>query len=501
MNLKEVRDLLKDHDLLISYANLEMDQDQNVASIAIDTKGIKEGSVFICRQGYRYDSHALVDEAIHLGVKAIVVERPVNIEHIPIFLVRDSRMAEAILASSFFGSPHEKLKVYGVTGTNGKTTISTMIHFIMNMIGKSGSLVGTVNNVVVDRTIDSVNTTPPALDIAQYARETLDKGGEFLSVEVSSHALTLKRVESLRFDVGILTNITQDHLDFHKNMDDYAMTKFQLFRLLKEKGTAILNIEDPYASRFVSMLPMDVHVVTYGLNGCSNKPDYSADCVKIGLEGVSFDLLYKGKKIGHVHSPLIGMHNVSNLLAVIALLLREGIPLEEILLQISRFRGVEGRFEIYTRVGQDIDLVIDFAHTPDALQKTLETAKMLTRNRIIAVFGAGGEADIGKRPIMGKIASDLCDVAIVTSDNPKSEKPMEIIRQIEEGISHQIPYLLIEDRRIAIETALNIAGKGDMVILAGKGHERFQIVGGTYLPFSDRDIAFQMVRDLKRRVS
>lgn len=501
MKLSEVKAVLEQNGLVLSTANCSGNEDLELEFISIDTRNIKPGTLFICRKGTKFDSHALVSEAIHLGAKALLVEKAVDVEQIPIILVTDSRFAEAVISSAFYDFPHEKLRIYGVTGTNGKTTVSTLIHYVYTRKGRRGSLLGTIKNIIVDRYYDANNTTPGALEIFKDANETLAKNGEFISMEVSSHALVMKRVESIRFDYAILTNITQDHLDFHKTMGEYAQAKFHLFQLLKKDGTAILNMDDEWISKIASCLPLDRKIITYGLYNESKMPDYAAKNMKITIEGLSFDLWVKGVFVGRAESQLIAEYNTYNLLSVIALLHREGIAIEEIFTYIKEFRGVEGRFELYSHIGNDIDLVIDFAHTPDALEKTLDTARKLTRNRIIVVFGAGGDADQGKRPIMGQVAAERGDVLIITTDNPKSEKAFDIIRQIEAGICNDVPYLLVEDRKMAIETAINIASKGDMIVLAGKGHEHFQIFDHAYLPFSDREIAFQMIRTLKKSAS
>jgi UDP-N-acetylmuramoyl-L-alanyl-D-glutamate--2,6-diaminopimelate ligase len=501
VKLAEVKAVLEKSGLLLSTANYYGNEELELDFVSVDTRSIVPGTLFICRKGVKFDSHALVAEALQLGAKALIVEKPVDVEQVPILLVSDSRYAEAVISSAFYGFPHEQMKVYGVTGTNGKTTISTLIHYILTRKGRKGSLLGTVKNIIVDRYYDSENTTPSALEVLKDTRETLAKGGEFLSMEVSSHALVMKRVEAIRFDYAILTNITQDHLDFHKTMGDYANAKFHLFELLKPEGKAILNMDDEWISTIAQRLPLNRTIITYGMYNKEKMPDYASRNPKVSIDGLSFELWVKGVHQGNVESQLIAEYNVYNLLSVVALLHRDGIPLEEILTLIKEFRGVEGRFELYPHIGNDIDLVIDFAHTPDALEKTLDTAKALTRNRLIVVFGAGGDADQTKRPIMGQVVAERGDVLIITTDNPKSEKAFDIIRQIEAGIQSDVPYLLVEDRKMAIETAINIASKGDMIILAGKGHEHYQIFDHAYLPFSDREIAFQMIRTLKKSAS
>jgi len=502
LNVAELKKILKDHDLLICNANYQGNEDIILRDICINTKYLKEGSLFICRKGKEYDSHALAFEAVSQGAKALIVEKTVEISsRTPIFMVSDVRMAEAVISSHFFNFPDEKLKMYGVTGTNGKTTITSMIHHVLSRLGKKGSLFGTVKNVVVDRSYEAINTTPTSMEVLRNTKETLSKGGEFVSMEVSSHALVMKRVESLKFDYSIITNITHDHLDFHKDMEQYTAAKFHIFDLMKENGTAIVNIDDEKICDRMDDIPFSAKICTYGMRNEVRMPEYSADDIEISLDGIEFDLYVEGEKVRRVHSQLIGDFNVSNTLAVIALLNREGHSIDEICNAIKSFSGVEGRFELYSHIGQDIDLVIDFAHTPDALEKTLKTANELKRGRLVVVFGAGGEADISKRPVMGKVVSELADVAIITADNPKKELPIEIIKQIENGFCSSIPYLLIEDRDLAIEIAINLSSKGDMLILAGKGHETTQIYKNGPIQHNDRLAAFNHIRKLKKHAS
>ena len=502
MKIRDVIGILKKNALYLSDFNCDNHLEIEINSVAIHTNNTINGSLFVCRKGYKFDSHSLITEAHNSGAVAFIVERGIDLDiEVPTIQVSDSRTAESLISSALFGTPHEKVKMYGVTGTNGKTTVSTMIHYILSRFGEKGSLMGTVENIIVDRSSEAYNTTPSAVEINENIDETYRKNGTFVSMEVSSHALSLKRVESIRYDYAVLTNITQDHLDFHKTMDAYTLTKFHLIELLKKNGTAILNIDDKSIKEMIQDIPIDKKIVSYGIKNTQQMPDYAADNIECGVEGIEFDLYIRNKKTERVHCPLIGDFNVYNILAGIALLHREGYELKKILTYLKSFRGVPGRFELYSHVGNDIDLVVDFAHTPDALEKTLMNARKMARNRVIVVFGAGGDSDREKRPVMGGIAGEYSDVVIVTSDNPKSEMPFDIIKQIEDGINSETPYLLVEDRKLAIETAINLTNKGDLVVLAGKGHERFQLFEHTFLPFSDRDIAFQMLRTMKHSAS
>ncbi|HPF16035.1 MAG TPA: UDP-N-acetylmuramoyl-L-alanyl-D-glutamate--2,6-diaminopimelate ligase [Thermotogota bacterium] len=502
MLLKDVIGVLKEKKLLVNLFNVEDNLDMYIENISIHTNSIKSNSLFVCRKGYKYDSHALITEALKDGAVGFIVERPVDYDSKePMIQVTDSRYAESVIASFLHDNPHEKLKTFAVTGTNGKTTVSTMIHYLLSRIGLKGTLMGTVENIVVDRSYDSYNTTATALEIVDNTKETIDKGGTFLSMEVSSHALSMKRVESMQFDYAIMTNITHDHLDYHNNMQEYIDTKFHLIELLKSTGTAILNVDDTNVRKMIGDIPIDKKISTYGMKREDCTPDYSASNINADVNGIEFDFYIKNKKIKRIKVPIIGDFNVYNVLPVLAMLDMEGYNINYIAKYLQSFRGVPGRFELYSHIGNDIDLVVDFAHTPDALEKVLKNAKSLKRSRVIAVFGAGGDSDKKKRPLMGKIASELADVVIITSDNPKSENPLEIIKEIEAGMGNDTPYLLVEDRKLAIETALNLSNKGDLVVLAGKGHEKYQYYEHTFFPLNDRAIAFQMIRTLKHHAS
>ncbi len=502
MILRDVISVLKENSLLVSCFNIDGNLEMSIEDISVHTNNIGKNSIFICRKGFKFDSHALMKEAYKDGAVAFLVEKSVDFgPDAPIILVSDTRYAESVIASAMFGHPHNALKTFAVTGTNGKTTVSTMIHFLLSRLGYKGTLMGTVENIIVDRSYDSYNTTPSALEVVKNTRETIHKDGSFISMEVSSHALSLKRVESMRFDYAIMTNITQDHLDYHKTMASYIRTKYHLIDLLKDGGTAILNVDDDSIRSMIDDIPIDKKIVTYGMKNEAFNPDYSADNIVADIDGIQFDFYIKNKKVKRVKVPIIGDFNVYNVLAVLSVLDKEGCNLNHVFKFLQSFRGVPGRFEYYSHIGNDIDLVVDFAHTPDALEKLLTNSKRLSRSRVISVFGAGGDSDKLKRPLMGKIASHHSDVVIITSDNPKSEKPLDIIKQIESGMDGDTPYLLVEDRKLAIETALNLANKGDLVVLAGKGHEMYQYYEHTFFPLNDRNIAFQMIRTLKHHAS
>src|SRR6056297_476074 len=301
MLLKDVIGVLKEKNLLVNCFNTDENLDLNIENCSIHTKDIKSASLFVCRKGYKFDSHALVSEALKDGAVGFIVERPVDYDSSkPMIQVSDSRYAESVIASYLLGNPHEHLKTYAVTGTNGKTTVSTLIHYLLRRIGLKGTLMGTVENIVVDRSYDSYNTTPSALEIVENAKETLMKDGTFISMEVSSHALSMKRVESMRFDYAIMTNITQDHLDFHADMQEYIDTKYHMIELLKTTGTAILNLDDNNLRKMIRDIPIDKKICTYGKKRIDCTPDYSADNILSDINSIEFDFYIKNRKIKNV---------------------------------------------------------------------------------------------------------------------------------------------------------------------------------------------------------
>ncbi|MDN5338313.1 MAG: UDP-N-acetylmuramoyl-L-alanyl-D-glutamate--2,6-diaminopimelate ligase [Thermotogaceae bacterium] len=492
MQFAEIVKILESENLVKNLVNCS-DGLLNVRinDIQIDSKNVGKGSLYICRKGYKFDSHFLASEVVRRGACALITERDVNV-NVPYVVVSDSRKAEALVTSHFYGYPHEKLTVFGVTGTNGKTTIATLIHYLLNRHRVKGSLISTVKNLILDKAVPAKNTTPSSAEIFKIMYETLKKGGKFVSMEISSHALALHRVDSIKLDYAILTNITHDHLDFHGNFENYVETKLKIFDLLKATGKAVINAD------LGMKIDYSGHIITYGIE---NEADFKGSNIKVSRKGTCFDLLIDGKNLGEIHIPLIGSFNVYNVLAVLAVMIDMGYSLDFLKNMLKKFPGVEGRFELIHDKHLGIDVVIDFAHTPDALEKALKTAKQIANKRIIAVFGAGGEGDRYKRPIMGRIASNIADVVIITTDNPKSEDPREILEQIEEGVDKSKPYLVIEDRKDAIEMAVTIANKGDLILIAGKGHERIIDYGSYQKPFNDREVLEEILESIKERIN
>ncbi len=474
-----VRELLKAvNDICVSLS-LNGKSDLQITELTNRSTQAAKGHLFICHKGSRFDSHDIVPEIIKKGVSFLVVERPIQIDF-PHAVVSDSRLAEALLASHFYGYPFNNLITIGVTGTNGKTTSVHLFHHVLNSLGSRGSMLGTVYyDILGESRFHHDNTTPGAIEILKAMRTTVDRDGTHFAMEVSSHSLAMKRVEGIRFDIAALTNITRDHLDFHQTFEDYTRTKLHIFDLLKDSGIALISDE------YEHLLNKKVKKVVYGI---SPKSDYRISDIDVQRYGTKFSLESKhGTFECQINIP--GLHNAYNAALVIAGLVELGYDAKSVIEAVKTFEGVDGRFQ-FIKEGAllGIDVVVDFAHSPDALEKTLITARKLASGRIITVFGAGGQADKGKRPMMAEVVCRYSDVSIITTDDPRGEDAQEILSEVEKGVPAGSPYLVIPDRREAIETALTLANRGDMVIVAGRGHEEYQIFSDEKkIPFKDAE--------------
>jgi UDP-N-acetylmuramoyl-L-alanyl-D-glutamate--2,6-diaminopimelate ligase len=416
--------------------------------------------------------------------------------------VADARLALAVLAAAVLGDPAEKLSLVGVTGTNGKTTTTHLIDAVLRKAGEKVGLIGTVHYRIGDRLTTAVRTTPEASDLQALFREMVDASCRRAVLEVSSHSLELKRVHGCRFEVAVFTNLTRDHLDFHGDMDRYFEAKRRLFdTLLREDGRAIINADDDRADELVAASRAPVwtygHERPAGGGGRERPVDIHASAIRLSLEGSRF-LVATPLGPVEIHSPLLGRFNVSNLLAALGAALALGIPREVAAEGLASLLGVPGRLE-RVNAGQDFAVIVDYAHTDDALKKLLETVRELGPKRVITVFGCGGDRDRTKRPLMGAVASRLSDSVIVTSDNPRSEPPEAIIEEVRRGMpaGRGAEVLSIVDRRDAIARALEMAHSGAAVVIAGKGHETSQTLRDRTVPFDDR----QVVRDILRPLS
>jgi UDP-N-acetylmuramoyl-L-alanyl-D-glutamate--2,6-diaminopimelate ligase len=453
-----------------------------------DSRQVTEGSLFVALTGAAMDGHDYIHAAISNGATTIVAQRePVDPlpDNVSLVIVPDSRVALALIADYFYDSPSTKVKVIGVTGTNGKTTIAYLIEALFNQAGKPCGRIGTTGYEILGTHYPAPNTTPESADLHGLIAEAKKRGATHLVVEVSSHALSMHRVDGVRFETAVYTNLTRDHLDYHADMDDYFAAKAKLFTTC-HPSVAVINIDDSYASRLLGMV--DTDLLTYSLAGAA---DLVAQRLLSTSTGVTFTLKTPTGSV-KIDSPMIGDHNVMNILAAAAAAIAEGIPLSVIRETLTNFHGAPGRFERVDE-GQDFTVIVDYAHTDDALRNVLTTARKLTTGRLITVFGCGGDRDRAKRPLMGKVAATFSDVVVVTSDNPRTEDPAAIIAQIVEGVHETaLPaaaVIITEDRRQAISRAIALAQKDDIVMIAGKGHEDYQIVGKAKHHFDDREEA------------
>lgn len=474
-----------DHTLVGSDATV-------IGGIATDSREVSPGDLFVAIRGESFDGHQFIQQAVERGAAAVVCEKS-GAFGIPVVIVSDSRDALWRLARTFFGDPTAGMKLVGVTGTNGKTSFSYMLRAILDAWGGASMVVGTLGASIGSRSIPLQHTTPEAHDLVRLLAQGRDEGIRAAVMEVSSHGIAMKRVQGCRFDVGVLTNITQDHLDFHRTMEDYVATKLRLFTELGlasgKEFVSVLNIDDHHGRKFAKKAPG--RAITFGV---ANDAQVRASNLVVGPSSVAYRVETPSGG-GDVTVPVGGHFNVSNSLASIAAALALEVPLGLAVNALAGVRGVPGRFEAVP-TGREFSVIVDYAHTPDALQKLIRSARELMSRRVILVFGCGGDRDAEKRPKMGAIAAQYADDVILTSDNPRSENPEAIIRDIAAGIGPNTSARVgtEPDRRAAIAMAVGIAEPGDIVLVAGKGHEDYQIVGAERLPFDDRLVVAEILR-------
>lgn len=458
--------------------SISKNKDLKITSVAYDSRKVIEGSLFVAIPGFKFDGHDFISEAINKGAAVIVGEKELDLGKTPYIRVKDSREALSRLSSYFYKNPGDKLKIIGVTGTNGKTTTTYLLKAILDEVGIDSGVIGTIGNMIKNKLVPTMHTTPESLELYQLFYNMLKKNISHVVMEVSSHSLKLKRVDDVPFEIGVFTNLTQDHLDFHRNFEDYYESKKRLFDLSK---SAVINIDDKSGKRLFKDLK--IPIVTYGI---SSSADVKAQNIKNTRSGVTYDINIKGK-IFSVDYKVPGLFSVYNSLAAITTGLVLGLSPNILIKAIKKVKGVPGRLEPVDR-GQSFGVFVDYAHTPDSLENVLKTVKSFCKGEIIVVFGCGGERDRSKRPVMGKIASDLADYVVITSDNPRSEDAQRIIDDIEKGIIKN-NYDKIVNRKNAIKKAIEMANKDDIVVIAGKGHETCQILKDKVIPFDDREIA------------
>jgi UDP-N-acetylmuramoyl-L-alanyl-D-glutamate--2,6-diaminopimelate ligase len=457
-----------------------------ISDLAYDTRNMTPGAAYFCVPGERVDGHTLAWEAIERGAAALVVERELEAS-VPQLVVEDSRAAMAIAADAFFGEPTKELELAGVTGTNGKTTVAFLLHSMLEAAGRSAGLVGTIEWIVGGRRRAAPFTTPEAIDLQRLFREMLDAGDRSAAVEASSHGAALRRLDRVRFDALVFTNLSQDHLDLHGTMEEYFQAKRRLFSGAQPPPAAV-NIGGEWGRRLAADLA-DAHrapLVTFGLD----------DAAEVRPEGL--DVTPEGSRFRaagiQIETRLRGSFNVENALGAVAAGLLLDLDEDAIAEGIARVPGVPGRFEVVDE-GQPFFVVVDYSHTPDSLETALRAARGLAEGKVFVVFGAGGDRDRGKRPLMGRVAAELADLAIVTSDNPRSEDPLAIIQDVLQGSGVDVE--IDPDRRSAIERAVGLAEPGDVVLIAGKGHEQGQDIGGVVHPFDDREVAREALAALR----
>lgn len=472
--------------------NAEIAGDFEVKGISCNSKHILDGFIFIAVRGASRDGHDFVEEAVKKGAKAVISQQSsVNSQQqksVPVILVKDSRRALINLAKEFYGNPSEKIKVIGITGTNGKTTVSYIIEALLKEAGFIPAVLGTINYRFKDVEIPSWNTTPGVLDLQAMLADMSGQGVNYAVMEVSSHAAEQERIEGIKFHSAIFTNLTQDHLDYHQTIENYFNAKARLFKSLASPAFAVVNIDDQYGLRLKGLIP--VKTVTYGIESSAS---VKARDIRFDIAHTEFTLESDGLEFKFT-TPLVGRHNVYNILAAVAWAKEAGIDFKIIVAGIKKFGFVPGRLE---RINADsgFNVFVDYAHTQDALYNVITTLRELSPARLIVVFGCGGERDKDKRPKMGRVVSELADYSIITSDNPRSEDPEDIVADIKKGINKD-NYCVVLDRRQAIKMALALAKKGDTVLLAGKGHENYQVMKDKILHFDDREVARECLKSI-----
>ena len=457
-----------------------------VRGLAIDSRRIEPGGVFVAVSGEKTDGHVFLNDAKSRGAVAVVSERAFADPAITSVQTPDARKAAGLLSARFFGEPAKKIDLVGITGTNGKSTTAYLVDAILERLAPPAAMMGTVVHRVGDERVEARHTTPEAPEIQSFLARAVRAGCRFGVLEVSSHGLALSRLEGTEFAVAVFTNLTRDHLDFHGDMEEYFSAKRKLFeRHLRPGAVAVVCIDDSYGRRLASELPG--RVLTYGSTG---EADLRIGSLTANLQGIALDLIDRDVA-RRVESPLIGRHNALNVAAAFGAACALGFDADRVLSVLEEAPGAPGRYE---RIPTELPftVIVDYAHTDDALRQVLETTRALPHGRIVTVFGCGGDRDRSKRPLMGAVAARLSDVVVLTSDNPRGEDPMDIIREIElgaKGPGSRAEVRIEPDRRQAIALAVSAAQEGDVILVAGKGHESHQVIGDRVLRLDDREVA------------
>ncbi|AYV65915.1 UDP-N-acetylmuramoyl-L-alanyl-D-glutamate--2,6-diaminopimelate ligase [Niallia circulans] len=470
-------------------------EDVEIKSIENDNRKVSDGSLFICIKGYTVDGHDFAQKAYESGAVAVIAERSLSLP-IPVIVVKDTKRASSVLADVFYQKPTQKLQLIGITGTNGKTTTSHLIDAILKEANKKTGIIGTMYTKIGEEIQETKNTTPEAVTLQKVFHQMVEQKVDTAVMEVSSHALVEGRVFGCDYDIAVFTNLSQDHLDYHGTMEEYKKAKGLLFTRLgnafssEKPKFAILNKDDAAANEYETITA--AHILTYGID---KEADIMAKNIKITAAGTSFDL-HTPLGIHSVQLKMVGKFNVYNTLASIGAAIASNIPMEVTINALEKVAGVAGRFET-VNAGQDFSVIVDYSHTPDSLQNALQTVKEFAKNKIYVIVGCGGDRDKTKRPLMAKIACEEASYAILTSDNPRSEDPLAILKDMEEGVRAEQNYTIISDRKEAIAFAVDQAQPDDVILIAGKGHETYQIIGSKVLDFDDRLVAKEAIEERK----
>lgn len=464
--------------LMKDIADIDKKEDREIAGITCDSRRVAEGWAFVCIKGTAVDGHRFAEKAEADGAPVIIAEDDTGCKNQ--LMVPSTRKAWAKMCANWFGNPSDRLHLIGVTGTNGKTSTTYMLKSVLEECGYKVGLVGTIQNMIGDRVLPSGHTTPDPYDLQSMFALMVAEGCTYAVMEVSSHALDQDRVGGCTFDAAVFTNLTQDHLDYHKTMENYLEAKKKLFRMCRK---AVVNKDDPWAGKLIEGLTCPI--ITYSTY--QDTADYTAKNIRPRPDGVDFELVGTGA-IGRVRLPIPGMFSVYNAMAAATCALALDLPFEQLIDALSHVKGVKGRAEIVP-TGRDFTVVIDYAHTPDGIEKICKTMKQCSKGRLVTLFGCGGDRDKTKRPRMGAAAASLSDFLVVTSDNPRTEDPGAIIQDILKGIPENgTPYTVIENRVQAIHWAIANARPGDTILLAGKGHETYQILKEGRIHMDEREI-------------
>lgn len=463
-------------------------QDVDVLEVTSDSRQVEKGYAFVCIKGASFDGHSVAKEMLDKGASAVIVERDLGLANQVI--VDDTRAVYSPICANFFGNPAKELKLIGLTGTNGKTTTTFLIKQILENVGKKVGLIGTVQNMVGDEIYPAHYTTPDPHELQALFRKMVDANCEYCVMEVSSQALAQGRVAGIHFFVAAFSNLTQDHLDYHKTWENYFQAKKMLF---EECDIAVTNVDDEYGLKIVE--GFDCKVVTYAVDNIHSH--YTAKNVQFSANGVKYELV--GDSIGRVNCNIPGRFSVYNSLCAATVALALGVEFEKVLEAIGKCQGVKGRIEVVPTPNQNYTVIIDYAHSPDGLENIISSLKEIATGRVVTLFGCGGDRDKTKRPKMGKIAADLSDFCVVTSDNPRSEVPAEIIKDILEGMKDsKTPYEVVENRKDAISWAMKNAQENDIILLAGKGHETYQILPTGTIHFDEREAVAEVLEELNK---